>query len=177
MRCVTRCGRLVLVSALLLGCGERSRNVDPSYAPTIEPARFVAAVDNPYFPLVPGTTFLYAASNADERVEVTVTTETKEVMGVTCTVVRSREYEGDRLAEETLDWYAQDVDGAVWYFGEDTREYAEDGKVSDEGSWQAGRHGALRGSSCRPRPRSATRTVRSTTRDTRRTGGRFSIWE
>jgi hypothetical protein len=131
--------------ALLSGCSGRPKNVDESYAPTIDPARFVAAVDNPYFPLVPGTTFVYEAAEGEERVEVTVTAETKVVMGVTCIVVRSREYEGERLAEETLDWYAQDADGAVWYFGEDTKAYGEDGKVSTDGSWEAGQHGALPG--------------------------------
>ncbi len=40
-----------------------------------------------------------------------------------------------RLDETALDWYAQDDDGAVWYFGEDVANY-EDGRIVDtDGTW------------------------------------------
>jgi hypothetical protein len=135
----------VLALTLLSGCSGEKEKIDESYAPTIDPAQFVAAVNNPYFPLVPGTTFVYESAEGEERVEVNVTAETKQIMGVTCTAVHTSEYAGERLTEETVDWYAQDADGTVWYFGEDTKAYDENGKASDEGSWEAGRHGALPG--------------------------------
>jgi hypothetical protein len=74
-------------------------------------------------------------------------------MGVACIVVRSRETEDGQLVEDTFDWYAQDRDGNVWYFGEATREY-EDGEVaSTSGSWEAGQDGALPGIIMRGEPR------------------------
>jgi hypothetical protein len=76
---------------------------------------------------------------------VTVTDRTREVMGVTTTVVRDQVFVAGELAEDTFDWFAQDRHGNVWYFGEETAEY-EDGKVvSREGSWEAGVDGAQPG--------------------------------
>ncbi len=143
-----RIDRAVLAAAAapwLLGCAERSREAQEAYAPTIDPAEFVAPADNEFFPLTPGTTWIYEEAGGNERVAVHVTRETREVMGVPCVVVHSREYEGDELTEETWDWYAQDQDGTVWYFGEDTREYDAGEVVSTGGSWEAGVDGALPG--------------------------------
>jgi hypothetical protein len=105
------------------------------YNPTIDPANFVAAVSNPYLPLVPGTSFHYRTE--DEDIMVTITHDTKVILGVTCTVVHDVATEDGEITEDTFDWYAQDKDGNVWYFGEDTKAY-NDGQVSTEGSWEAG---------------------------------------
>jgi hypothetical protein len=133
----------------LVGCGEPAEEAADraaeAYAPAIDAARFVATVDNPYFPLVPGTRFVYETPDGGERVEVRVTEETKTIMGVACTVVMLREFEDGELVEETADWYAQDADGNVWYFGEDTKEYEDGEVVSTAGSWQAGVDGAQPG--------------------------------
>jgi len=107
----------------------------------ISPASFVATIDNPFFPLSPGTTFLY--EGVDEGVPTStrtfVTRETKRILGVNCTVVHDQAFENGVLVEDTFDWYAQDVNGNVWYFGEDTKELDSEGNViSTEGSWQAG---------------------------------------
>lgn len=121
--------------------------VDGPYDWTIDPATFVDAVDNPYFPLTPGTTLVYEGSSDGEHEVVTieVTDRTKEILGVTCVVVKDTVEAGGELKELTFDWYAQDVDGNVWYFGERTAEY-EGGKVATrEGSWEAGVDGALPG--------------------------------
>ena len=116
-----------------------------AYAPEIDPARFTSFVNNPFYPLLPGMGFVYETPDGSERVEVTVTDRTKEIMGVACVVVENREYEDGVLTEETIDWFAQDADGNVWYFGEATREFAEDGTVSTAGSWEAGQDGAFPG--------------------------------
>jgi hypothetical protein len=119
---------------------------DTQYNPVIDPAQFVKVVDNPYFPLVPGTTYHFR-STSDEGVDdivVTVTSSNKVIAGVTTTVVHDVATRGTQLREDTWDWYAQDRDGNVWYFGEDTKEY-ERGKVSTEGSWQTGVKGAKPG--------------------------------
>lgn len=113
-----------------------------------DPDDFVGEVDNPFFPLEPGTTFLYEGTSdgVPTSNEVFVTHDTKEILGVETTVVRDLAFEEDVLVEETFDWYAQDEDGNVWYFGEDTKELDEEGNViSTEGSWEAGVDGAEAG--------------------------------
>jgi hypothetical protein len=113
------------------------------YAPVLDPADFVAVVDNPYLPWIVGTTWTYRGGK--ERNVVTVLPETKVVLGVTATVVHDRVFTGNELTEDTFDWYAQDTDGNVWYLGEDTKEL-ENGKVtSREGTWEAGVGGAQPG--------------------------------
>ncbi len=110
------------------------------YHPVIDPDDFVPVVDNPYFPLLPGTTFIFEKETEEgtEVTEVTVTHETKEILGVTCTEVRDTvSLDGD-LIEDTLDWFAQDIHGNVWYFGELAMNY-ENGELVDlHGSWEAG---------------------------------------
>lgn len=127
--------------------GSFARNpapIDPgqTYVQAIDPAGFVAGVTHPFFPLAPGTTLVYGGA---ERVEITVLTETKVILGVTTTEVHDQVFVDGVLAEDTLDWYAQDRQGNVWYFGEQTAEY-QDGKVtSTAGTWEAGVNGAQPG--------------------------------
>ena len=109
---------------------------------------FVRSVTTPWFPLKPGTTFVYTGRKDGQkgRDVVTVTQRTKRIRGVVCTGVDDRLYLRGRLAERTTDWYAQDARGNVWYFGEETAELNRAGKVtSREGSWQAGVKGAREG--------------------------------
>jgi hypothetical protein len=109
---------------------------------------FVRHVTNPWFPLKPGTTFVYTGmkDGKNGRDVVKVTKKTKRIRGVTCTAVDDRLYVDGHLAERTTDWYAQDARGNVWYFGEATAELNKAGKVtSREGTWQAGRDGARAG--------------------------------
>lgn len=114
-----------------------------AYAPAIDAAAFVAVVDNPYFPLTPGTTYVFEGGG--EHNEVAITHETKAVFGVTAVVVHDQVFVGGALKEDTLDWYAQDRWGNVWYMGEATGT-VENGKVtSTKGSWEAGVDGALPG--------------------------------
>jgi hypothetical protein len=118
------------------------------YHPTIDPANFASAVDNPYFILTPGTTFVYEGTKDGEsqRDVVEVLSRKKVILGVTCTVVSDVATHDGKPLEATEDWYAQDKHGNVWYFGEDTKEYDEHGKVaSTEGSWESGVDGAQPG--------------------------------
>ena len=118
-----------------------------NYAPEIDPSNFVKEVDNPYFPLEPGTTWVYEGKTPEgtERVEDTILRETKRVMGVECVVLRDRVWLNGELIEDTVDWHAQDKEGNVWYFGEYTKEYENGKVVSTEGSFEAGKDGALPG--------------------------------
>lgn len=115
---------------------------EEEYNPDINPEDFVKAIDNPYFPLIPGTTFIYEGGSEEDnttiQTEVVVTNETREVMGINTTVVKETDYEDGELIEETFDWYAQDNEGNVWYFGEDSRKYEDGEVVSTAGSWEAG---------------------------------------
>jgi hypothetical protein len=144
-----------IATAMLSGCGDKEDEgsctpaieVDSSYDPTIDPSEFSTTIDNPYLPWVPGTVFTYEGTSDGEaeRNVVTVTDETRVIMGITCVAVDDRVEVAGELEERTTDWYAQDADGNVWYFGEDSNEYS-DGKVtSTEGSWLAGVDGALPG--------------------------------
>jgi len=113
----------------------------------VDPANFQSTVDNPYFPLVPGTTYKYveAIGKDTSENEVTVTNDTKTILGVPCVVVHDVVKEKGTIKEETFDWYAQDKLGNVWYFGEDTKEFKRKGKVITKGSWEAGVKGAQQG--------------------------------
>ena len=130
---------VALTSAFVIG-GE-------AYKPVINPANFQSKVDNPYFPLVPGMTLRYEekAGGETSENEITVTSETKEIMGVKCVVVHDLVTSNGATKEDTYDWYAQDKQGTVWYFGEDTKEFKAGGRVSHEGSWEAGVKGAQPG--------------------------------
>jgi hypothetical protein len=111
-------------------------------------ASFTTVIDNPYFPLPVGATWVYRGvrDGVSQTDRVTVTSHTKVVDGETILVVRDVAKHGTRLLEKTFDWYAQDDLGAVWYFGEDTATYGPNGQVtSTEGSWTAGVDGAVRG--------------------------------
>lgn len=114
----------------------------------LDPKTFAKKIDNPYFPLIPGTTSTYSGKkdkkNAVDIVEVT--NNTKKILGVACREVHDRLYLNGALAEETLDWYAQDRAGTVWYFGEATRTLNPAGRVvSTEESFRAGVNGARPG--------------------------------
>lgn len=136
-----------LAILFVAGCGGSTEQTEDSYAPVIDPANFVEGIDHQYLPWRTGTKFIYEGETEDgtERIEVYVTQETKQILGVTCVVVRDTVTIDGELVEDTFDWYAQDKEGNVWYFGEDSKEY-EDGQVaSTEGSWEAGVDGAQPG--------------------------------
>jgi hypothetical protein len=114
------------------------------YAPTIDPANFVATIDNPFFPLPPGKTFVYEGDTAQghEHDEFAVTHNTKVILGVTCIEVHDTVHLAGDLTEDTLDWFAQDTDGNVWYFGENSKQLAGGLFLGVEGSWIGGIDGA-----------------------------------
>ena len=116
---------------------------------TLNPADFTAKVTNPYFPLVPGTRFVYHETDAEGAVQRDVVHVTKRrkliANGITARVVHDVVSEDGEPVEKTFDWFAQDRAGNVWYLGEDTREY-ENGHVSStHGSFEAGVDGAQPG--------------------------------
>ena len=112
----------------------------------LDPANFVSTIDNPWWPMARGSRWVYRETDKDEvlKVVVTVTDRTKSILGIPATVVRDVVSQDGEVHEDTYDWYAQDRWGNVWYLGEDTKEF-DKGKVSTEGSWEAGVDGAQAG--------------------------------
>jgi len=109
---------------------------------------FSAHVDNPWFPLRPGTVYVYRGTKDGKpaRDVMTVTHRVRTITGAPCVSVADRLYLNGKLEERTTDWYSQDAKGNVWYFGEATAELDEHGHVKNtSGSWQAGVNGAKAG--------------------------------
>ena len=134
----------------LLGEGRYDPDFDPENF--VNPLEVGNSVDpNPYFPLIPGMQWVY--EGGDEKITVTVTDQTKLIAGVTCIVVKDVVEEDGVPIEDTDDWYAQDLDGNVWYCGEISKTFEvfegdepEQPELVDiEGSWKTGRDGAKPG--------------------------------
>jgi hypothetical protein len=138
--------------SLLAGCGSSpssASNPDsmPSYSSKIDPTSFTDRITNPYFPLKRGT-YIYNGTKdgAPLHIEVKVTAQRKSVMGVSMVEIHDSAFVNGKIDEDTRDWYAQDAQGSVWYFGEDTKELNPNGAVlNTKGTWLAGVDGAQPG--------------------------------
>ncbi len=117
------------------------------YDPKIDPANFVKKIDNPMFPLKPGTKYELQSKTSEGvgHETLTVTHDTKKIAGVTTTVIKDVSTLNGKLEEKTTDWYAQDKQGNVWYFGENTATYKNGQIDSTEGTWKTGVDGAKPG--------------------------------
>jgi hypothetical protein len=151
---VTRRLGLIPLLVLLAGCGSSSREsasdlapIHGTYAPTIAASEFVATVDNPLWPLRPGTAYHYEGvrGTTPQTDDEVVLRRKKRILGIEATIVRDTVRERGRPVERTLDYYAQDKQGNVWYLGEDSfeREHGRFVRASD--SWLSGVDGAKPG--------------------------------
>ena len=144
---------LLAVAAACGSSGESTSSFPAGSIPVASTAPDAAnfdghVVDNPWYPLIPGMTWRYRGvkDGQPSREIMVATAQTKAIQGVPCTVVSDKLYLSGALEERTLDYYAQDKGGTVWYFGEDTAELKSDGSVkSTEGTWLSGRDGAEAG--------------------------------
>lgn len=147
-----------IAAVMLLGFSIGVVQAGPCELPDFASASFTdpLSINNPYWPLVPGTAFIYEpVPNEDDVVNtIAVTRDTKTITvdgeSIECRVVYDIEEVDGVLMEETYDWYAQDDAGNIWYCGEDTIEYFYDENgdlagTSTEGSWEAGVDEALPG--------------------------------
>jgi len=134
---------LALALLVLAGCHDESGSAAK------QGRGFTTEIDNPYWPMKPGSRWVYRETDPEgavQRVVVTVTGRTKRIAnGVTARVVHDRVTADGQLVEDTEDWYAQDDSGNVWYLGEDTTEYEDGRPVTKAGSWEAGVDGAEAG--------------------------------
>jgi hypothetical protein len=140
---ITALAAVIALSALNLTAAAATDAPDD-----INPEDFTVRIDNPFFPLPPGITFIYKGRKelSKQRDEFTVTDRTVVIDGVICRVVHDKVFVRGVLRENTFDYFAQDRDGNVWYFGEDTEELDKNGKVvSTAGTWRAGVNGAQPG--------------------------------
>jgi hypothetical protein len=145
---------VALALLFLAACAGRSNSSAGSQLPTgsepakLDPADFTTEIDNAYWPMRPGSRWVYRETSGDEvqRVVVTVTDRTKTIEGIEARVIHDlvTTPDGEKV-EDTFDWYAQDEDGNLWYLGEDTKEYEGGRVVSTEGSWEHGVDGAEAG--------------------------------
>ena len=149
-------GRLIMgcaLAALLASAGAAGATTTPpgelaplhgTYAPRIDPANFVAKVDNRYLPYEPGTRIHFEGVRGTTRQtdDQVVLRRPKTILGVRCTVVRDTVSEHGRAVERTDDWYAQDRQGNVWYMGEAAFERSHGRFVKAGDSWESGVGGA-----------------------------------
>jgi hypothetical protein len=135
---------LSLTSLAIAACSDDEGNSER--ATKLDPADFTTEIDNPWWPMKPGSRWVYRETDtegANQRVVVTVTNRTKLIAnGIEARVVHDVVTEDGKFVEVTDDWYAQDQDGNIWYLGEDTTEYENGKPVSQEGSFEAGADGA-----------------------------------
>jgi hypothetical protein len=179
MRATTDPSRTATLSLAALGvlalsacgsdAGRESRSADPSSAGQLpqgdepvdlDPADFTVDITNRYWPMEPGDRWVSTETDGEGevlRVEVTVEDRTYTVAsGIEARVVHDLVTRDGAIVEDTLDWYAQDADGNVWYLGEETAEYENGQVVSTEGSWEAGVDGAQPGIAVPADPRPGT---------------------
>ena len=137
---------LALISLGVVACGDDD---DSEAQAKLDPAELTTEIDNPWWPMKPGSRWVYRETDtegANQKVVVTVTNRTKQIAnGAEARVVRDVVTEDGEFVEVTDDWYAQDAEGNIWYLGEDTTEYERGKVVSREGSFEAGVDGAEAG--------------------------------
>src|SRR3954452_16580307 len=151
---------IAIIAAVLSGCGSSSggsasaKTANPApiqgtYSPSIDPANFSSTVDNRYFPLTPGSVTRSKGVAEDGKTpqadRSVVTHQTKTILGIDTVVVLDTISSQGQPVERTHDWYAQDTQGNVWYFGQDSFDYKNGHFVKNTGSWQAGVNGAQPG--------------------------------
>ena len=174
------------IAFLAVGGAQATSGKRPSACPLprgservpIDPADFTTRIDNPWWPMTPGSRWTYRETDPEgptlEGV-VTVTRKTKRTAeGVTTRIVSDVARHGRTPVEVTDDYYAQDRCGNIWYFGEATTEYRNGKPQSTAGSFEAGVDGAQPGVIVPAEPRPGLSYRRSTTRDTPRTRVRSS---
>jgi hypothetical protein len=142
----------IAVAAVAVMAGALMRPAPASSAPSCPrpprlPGTFVGQIDNAYLPLKPGTALNYRGKLDGKSATdvISITNRTKVILGVATTVVHDQVFIKGELREDTEDWFAQDGEGNVWYFGEDTKELENGQVVSTEGSWEAGVNNARAG--------------------------------
>jgi hypothetical protein len=100
-----------------------------------------ATGNNSYLPIKPGQ--VHKMAHGNDRLTVSILSETKTVDGIACGVLEEREEKDGQLIEISRNYFATDPKtGDVYYFGEDVDNYKDGKLISHESSWLAGQKGA-----------------------------------
>jgi hypothetical protein len=106
---------------------------------------------NPWLPLKPGTqwtregTVDVGTRKLTHRVISTVTDVSRPVDGVRTVIVLDQDINGGQIAEQSLDYEAEDNQGNVWYLGSYTEAYQGGQFVNASDAWLAGVKGSKPG--------------------------------
>jgi hypothetical protein len=127
---------VVLVCCAVGACGGGGGG-----APTVrvDPTRFVAGVDHSFFPILPGWTWVYEGEDdgLPLREEMRSLADRRSILGVACTALEERTFVDGALVGVSTEWFAQDDEGNVWKFGEESFESDGVGLVPADDSWIA----------------------------------------
>ena len=136
---VSRAATWMVATSLLTLTPAFAGQKPKDWNPGIDPAQFVGGADNPYFPLSPRSLY-YRGATADgiETLRIDVTRQTKNILDVRTTVVIETAALNGQTVEIAENWFAQDRDGNVWYFGESTQDFQNGAPSGTGGSWEAG---------------------------------------
>ncbi len=136
---------LSLTLGLLAGCGGGTSSAPLPDTVQNSPTIFVAGVNHDYFPLVPGMRWVYMGTHEGlPRIEEVRALDTPRVIvGVECIAILEEVFDDGVLVEITTEWFAQDTEGNVWKFGEESYELEGSTFELDDDSWIAGQDGAL----------------------------------
>ena len=152
----TLAAAVILAALVLAGCGGSdgsSSGADNATSPKLDPTAFAATDGRPnrFFPLTPGYQSVRqgGVNRGDRRLShrsvVTVTDLTKKIAGIPAVVVLDQDFDGGEIAEQALDYYAQDKRGNVWYLGSYTEAYEGGEFVNANDGWLAGKDDAEAG--------------------------------
>ena len=142
---------------IFFNCDEEGDGEIPDELPDVNEAEFSnpTNITNPYYGPPAGYIYEYQGyeledgelpDEASEVIYIERRAETRVVMGINSIIQRDYVMEDGVILEDTDDWLAQDDDGNLWYMGELSKNYDEDGNfIGTEGSWEAGVDGALPG--------------------------------
>jgi len=132
------CVALAFALSFLGGCGGGDAPIDSLVQQA--PGGFVTDVTHAYFPLVRGTEWTYEGTRdgVPRREEAQVLDLQRRIAGVACTGLQEVVFENGAQIAGSTEWYAEDLEGAVWKFGESSYELGSDGQVSKAEAWHAG---------------------------------------
>ncbi len=137
IRCAVSALLVLLLGTAAGGCGGGSTDALPQ---VLNAANYVEGVNHQYFPLTPGVLRVYEGTFEGEPRQESVhsSRETREIAGIPCTSMTQEVFVGGVLTEMTTEWYAEDREGNVWKFGEESFEAVGPEMVPTADSWMVG---------------------------------------
>lgn len=132
---------IIFWSLALTACTQQGSPTDEAAELPGPPATaYVPIVDHLYFPLLPGSHWSLVGDEdgLPKREEVRVLDEPHLILGIACTAVVEDVFVDGVPTETTTQWFAQDTNGNVWRFGEESLEFDGGPPVPTEDSWRAG---------------------------------------